>query len=213
MSGSGRVNFSSRYLTLACLAAFLVLLAALHVLEPEFNPPHLISEYELGRFGFLMSLAFFFLGMGSLFLAHALWPTLRTRAERVGGWWLVCIGVAYIGGGVFTPDPTSTVESLLHGICGLIVIFSSPIVFTLLTYNVSHRQQGARSDQLLLWATIAAWLGLVLFYGSTIVFYGLLHGMNAIIVGWTNRFMIVTYCAWLIARAWRRDSSHEVPNR
>jgi hypothetical protein len=49
----------------ACVA-FLAILSVLHVLEPEFNPPHLISEYQLGRFGWLMSLAFFCLGAASL---------------------------------------------------------------------------------------------------------------------------------------------------
>jgi hypothetical protein len=31
-----------------CLA-FLTILSVLHLLEPEFNPPHFISEYQLGR--------------------------------------------------------------------------------------------------------------------------------------------------------------------
>ncbi|TMA97688.1 MAG: DUF998 domain-containing protein [Deltaproteobacteria bacterium] len=103
------------YLSLVSVAAFLVLLIVLYFLEPEFNPPHLISEYELGRFGFLMSLAFFCLGAGSLFLARALWIDLRTKGDRFGGWWLILAGIAYIGAGIFAPDPTSIVESRLHG--------------------------------------------------------------------------------------------------
>jgi hypothetical protein len=40
-------------------AAFMVLLAILHVLEPEFNPAwRMISEYELGSYGWMMSFAF-----------------------------------------------------------------------------------------------------------------------------------------------------------
>jgi hypothetical protein len=46
--------------------------------------------------------------------------------------------------------------------------------------------------------TLWAWLGLVLFYGSIIIFYGLAHGSGTIVVGWTNRVMIATYCAWLM---------------
>jgi hypothetical protein len=63
----------SAKLSLGFAAGFLITLAALHVLEPEFNPPHLISEYELGRFGWLMSMAFFSLGAAALTLTHALW--------------------------------------------------------------------------------------------------------------------------------------------
>jgi hypothetical protein len=32
------------------------MLTMLHFLEPEFNSGHLISEYQLGDYGFLMSL-------------------------------------------------------------------------------------------------------------------------------------------------------------
>ena len=39
-------------------AAFLALLALLHFLEPDFDPSwRMISEYELGRYGWLMRLA------------------------------------------------------------------------------------------------------------------------------------------------------------
>jgi hypothetical protein len=41
-------------LAIGLCVAFLAILSLLHVLEPEFNPPHLISEYQLGRFGWLM---------------------------------------------------------------------------------------------------------------------------------------------------------------
>jgi DJ-1/PfpI family len=49
-------------LAIGLCVAFLAILSELHVLEPEFNPPHLISEYQLGPFGWLMALAFFYLG-------------------------------------------------------------------------------------------------------------------------------------------------------
>ena len=58
-------------LAIGLCVAFLAILSVLHVLEPEFNPPHLISEYQLGRFGWLMSLAFFCLGAASLALFAA----------------------------------------------------------------------------------------------------------------------------------------------
>jgi hypothetical protein len=48
------------------VALFLVLLIVLHFLEPEFNPPRFISEYQLGRFAFLMSFFFFCRGAGPL---------------------------------------------------------------------------------------------------------------------------------------------------
>jgi hypothetical protein len=176
----------------------------LYFLEPEFNPPHLISEYELGRFGWLMSLAFFCVGFGSLFLLRALWSDLQTKGGRVGRWWLLLVGIAYIGAGIFVPDPTSTVESYLHGLFGLIVIFSSPIVFTLLCRSLVHNQQWSNVSRLLQWTTRLTWLGLLSFYGSIIIFYYATDGARtSVLGGWTNRFMIATYCIWLMTVAWQ----------
>jgi hypothetical protein len=49
--------------------------------------------------------------------------------------------------------------------------------------------------------TILTWIGLLSFYASLFLFYGMTPGPNRIVVGWTNRFMIATYSAWLIAVA------------
>jgi hypothetical protein len=68
---------------------------------------------------------FFCRGAGPLFLARTLWIDLRTKTGRIGGWWLIFVGIAYIGAGIFASDPTSIVESRLHGLFGIIVIFRS----------------------------------------------------------------------------------------
>src|SRR5262245_55228236 len=88
--------------------AFVVILATLHVLEPDFNAGgHLISEYELGRYCWLMSLAFFCLGGASLALWYAIKPDLVTMSGRIGEWWLLLTALAYFGAGLFYPDTSS----------------------------------------------------------------------------------------------------------
>jgi hypothetical protein len=191
------------YASLVLVITFLILLTLLHFLEPEFNSPHLISEYELGNFGFLMSLAFFCLGTGSLFLARAIWSDLQTKGGHLGRWWLLFIGIAYIGAGIFTPDPASIVESRLHGIFGIIVIFSSPIVFTLLSRSIVHHEQWSVVPRIVTWMTILTWLGLISFYASIFIFYGMARGSDPVVVGLMNRFMIAAYSAWLITVAWQ----------
>src|SRR5215510_15610999 len=91
-------------LAIGLCVAFLAILSLLHVLEPEFNPPHLISEYQLGHFGWLMSLAFFCLGAASIALFAATRQHVHTGPGRFGNWGLLIIGVAYFVGGVFPPD-------------------------------------------------------------------------------------------------------------
>ncbi len=47
----GKIGFFSS-------ALFLMLTAVLHLIEPEYDTSkHLISDYELGKFGWMMSLA------------------------------------------------------------------------------------------------------------------------------------------------------------
>jgi hypothetical protein len=60
---NGTVQRIAARFSLGLSVVFVALLMALHVLEPEFNSGHLISEYQLGNYGFLMSLAFCLVGM------------------------------------------------------------------------------------------------------------------------------------------------------
>jgi Protein of unknown function (DUF998) len=203
VSATSITNTPAGYASLISVITFLILLAVLHFLEPEFNSPHLISEYELGNFGFLMSFAFFCLGAGSIFLARAVWSDLRTKGGHFGRWWLLLTGIAYIGAGFFTPDPASFAGSRLHGICGIIVIFSSPVVFTLLGRSIACHEQWSGVSRIVTGMTILTWMGLLSFYASIFIFYGIAPGSGTIVVGWMNRFMIITYSAWLITVAWQ----------
>src|SRR5215510_8213114 len=186
-------------LTIGLGVAFLAILSLLHVLEPEFNPPHVISEYQLGRFGWLMSLAFVCLGAASLALFSAARQQIHTRVGRVWAWGLPIIGVAYFVGGIFPPDPKWFLGSWLHGIGGLVVIFGSPIVFTFVSRGLARNDVSATAARRLLWTAAVAWLSLLLFSGSIVSFRT--SGSGSIIVGWTNRFMIMTYVLWPLVAA------------
>src|SRR5262245_28822184 len=184
-------------LVIGLCVAFLAILSVLHVLEPEFNPPHLISEYQLGRFGWLMSLAFFCLGAASLALFAAARQEMHTRAGRFGIWGLLIIGVAYFCGGIFPPDPKWFVGSVLHGIGGLTVIFGSPIVFTLVSMGFVRNEVSSTAARSLIWTATLTWLSLALFYGSIVAF----PRSGSSVIGWTNRILITTYVLWLLVAA------------
>jgi hypothetical protein len=199
---NGMMQRRAARLSLGLCAVFLALLATLHGLEPQFNSGHVISEYQLGDYGLLMSLAFCILGVSALLLAVSLAPRLRTRGGRVGWWWLLVIGAAFFIGGVFPPAQTPRIVGTLHGISGLIAIFGSPIAFTLIGASLassefpwSHR---------LRWATLLAWGGFGSFLASLAV-TGLMGQTDTPLPAWVslaNRFMIVTYCIWFMAAAW-----------
>jgi Protein of unknown function (DUF998) len=126
---------NSRYLARLALGAVVVisiLLAAIHFLESVFDPSRpLISEYELGNYGWTMFLAFFSLGVGVLAMLISTWYSSTNRSGMLGRWWFLAIGVALFGAGIFYPYPEPNIASYIHGICGTIVIGPLPIAATL----------------------------------------------------------------------------------
>lgn len=197
-------------------AAFLVILAIVHVVERELTIGHLISEYELGRHGWLMSLAFVTLGMSSVTFSLAIRHEVATRAGRIAAGWLRAIALAYVGGAVFLPDsaagfttPTSVTPSVagyLHGACGIIVIVGSPLAFTLLGRSVARDPEWRAVARRVRCVTVVPWLGLLSF-GASLVGFAFTQPQTrarmlaVILVTVTNRVLIVSYCVWLMVMA------------
>jgi len=187
-------------ISLIAVALFITLLAVLHIIEPEFEPSkHLISEYELGRFGWLMSLAFFSLGIGVLSMVLSTWIYTKTKGSLIGKWIFLAISVALFGAGFFYPYIIPNTASKIHTLCGVIVIFAFPIAATLYYKGLTYSQTWIDSRKWILIATWIVWLGLITFFGSLIVFHPETANDKAnMIVGWQNRFMMFTYSFWLM---------------
>jgi len=79
-------------LSFAGAAAFVVLLAALHFIKPELDPSwRMVSDYEIGRYGWVMVLAFLSLAFSCISLFVAIRSQIRTTGGRIGlfSFWLV----------------------------------------------------------------------------------------------------------------------------
>ncbi|MFB3764985.1 MAG: hypothetical protein ACE14P_07015 [Methanotrichaceae archaeon] len=119
----------------------------------------------------------------------------------MGRWWLMAISVTLFGAAIFYPCPTPNIASYIHGPCGGIVIVTFPIAATLYSSGLAHSWAWIASRRQLLWATILVWIGLLSYIRSTIVL-GILAGpvnrtSASLLIGWQNRFMILTYSLWL----------------
>jgi NAD/NADP transhydrogenase beta subunit len=192
---------------LAAVVVFLILVAALHFLEPEFDPSkRLISEYELGRYGWIMSLAFFSLGVGVLATVRSTEKASTGRNGRIGRWWFLAISIAFFGAAIFYPYTPPNFASYVHGLCGVIVIVTFPIAATLYGSGLAHNQAWTVLRRQVRWATLLVWVGLLFFVGSVIVFGAISQPVDRsnpnLLVGWQNRFMIVTYSIWLMVVVW-----------
>ncbi len=191
--------------------AFLLLLTLLHFVKPEFDPGwRVISEYEIGRYGWLMRLAFFCWGGGCLLLTLSLWRILLTIGGSVGKWWLLIISLCLFGAGIFAPQPiTDLVRGPIdryHGIAGAVTIFTFPIASTLIAGALSKQQAYRPLRKTLFALTVLVWVGIAVFFG--VMMHYSEHAKTRdygpdVLIGLPNRFMVLTYTIWLIAVARR----------
>ncbi len=198
------------YASIIFAVLFLALLALLHFLKPEFDPSwRMISEYEIGRFGWLMRLAFFAWGASVLALLVAIWPSLQPIAGTIARWWFVVIAIALFGAGIFKTDPitdiTDSVVNRLHTLCGAIVILTFPVAAALAVHGLTRDPLWSASQGLLIVVTALTWIGVVSFFASIIIARRRVPSAGAggptIRMGWPNRFMVVTYAVWIIVVA------------
>ncbi|MGI8854131.1 MAG: DUF998 domain-containing protein [Thermomicrobiales bacterium] len=115
------------FLSIANPAWFLVANGVLHLLRRDLNPAtHYISEYAVGRYGWLMASALVILGIGTLSLAFCLARTTDTGlVARAGIIFLGISGVSTILTGLFRTDIAGhgpTLAGRIHGRAALVAI-------------------------------------------------------------------------------------------
>ncbi len=198
---------NAAYLAFAWAAIFLILLVSLHVFEPQFNPSwRMISEYELGQYGWMMQLGFFCLGLSCAAMLVALWRYVGTRSGRIGLALLAAVGIIGAGAGVFITDAITspaTFSGNMHTVCGLIFIFGFPIAVTLIGRSLARDPAFASMGLHLLGLTAMVWIGFLAFILSLIIFVPINGGFGPnVLIGWPDRLMAITYAAWLVMIGW-----------
>ena len=182
---------------------FIVLLAMLHVIKPEIEPSwNFISEYQVGRFGWLMSLAFVSLASSCLFLSIGLWK----KVNIVGKIGLVMILLSSAGmfiAAIFKTDPLNTSPELVTQ-SGMLhqwgaMLDQIPFAALLITIALFRKKEWDVNRWLLIVSLIFVWFGMIYFIASIRIHFPAdgKFGPN-VLVGWQNRIMIVTQALWLI---------------
>jgi hypothetical protein len=167
----------------------------------------MISEYEIGRFGWLMRLAFFCWGASLLALLITMWPSLQPISGTISRWWFVLIVMALFGAGIFKTDPitndTRSLVNTIHKICGTIVILTFPIATTLAVRSLLHNPLWSAYQRRLIFGVALAWIGMVAYFVIIVISRvkdpkaGEVGGPH-VLMGWPNRFNVVTYIVWII---------------
>jgi len=155
-----------------------VILGALIIIRPELNPARQpISEYAIGRLGWMMVLTFLIsaVSYGALFVAIK--SQLQDRWGKAG---LALLVICIIG--------------TLHVIFGTVAMMLLPFAALLINLSLVRKNPAwAPARRALLWTSGLPLLGLMLFLI-----------MVASVVpaeGWPPRFLFLTYMVWLITLA------------
>jgi hypothetical protein len=176
-----------------------------------------ISEWAIGRFGWLMQIAFFTSALCYLFLFISL------KNEVTGGWGKTGLCLLFIcfagtiGVGVFVTDsypPDFTITTtLLHTISGGLAMVLLPMASLCIGLNLGKNEHWINSKNLL---RITSFLPIVAFAGFMIQtgLYVAPLGENAVgpnvPIGYPPRIMFLTYHVWAVTTAivFIRKSSH-----
>jgi uncharacterized membrane protein YiaA len=183
-----------------------ILLISLLFLSPEFDPAlRPISDYALGNFGWVLSQLFFSWAISSWALVIALSPHLKKISGRIGLFFLILAGFGEFMGGLFN------VTHPLHGMAFFIGVPCLPIAALLITSNLTKLKPWSSIKKTLRVSAHLTWVSIVLMAASIgIMFIGLTNAgitpgpevteiPDSVIVlsGWANRFLVVSYCAWV----------------
>lgn len=180
-------------------ALFVLLLGSLHLLEPEFDPTwRFISEYMLGAFGWMMTLAFVAMAAALASVGVSILSQARTVIGYIG---FIVLAVAAIGyliaafnktDPIFTPMDELTPSGKLH-VLGASLDYS-PLAFLFLSFSLARNEAwNPIRRRLLITAVITILL--------TIAFIAMLPQDNVfgpgVWAGLVGRFLLVSYLGWI----------------
>jgi len=187
-------------LSFAAAALSLVLLAALHVLSPEFDPSwRMVSEYASGDYGWVLALMFLSMAGSSVALFFAIKSQIRTIVGKIGLVFLLAAAVGLAMAAMFDWKHN------LHGLASMIGVPSLSIAPMLISVSLVRNQAWSSTRQLFLWSANLTWMSLVLMIAT--MFIGLSQSGGEfgpdVPIGWPNRLLMLAYGGWLMIVAWR----------
>jgi len=186
-------------LALTCFAYFVLALLALHALRPDYTPiDHMISDYAVGRLGWVMTSAFVAFAAGCLALAVGLYRFgPRSWTARCGAAFLVVATVGLLVTAAFPTDletAPSTRTGDIHTVSFLVNIVSIILASGLLSASFG-RDPAWRSFR----PYALGVFGLIV-VAFVVQFLSLHRGAP---YGIANRFFVAVVMAWLLGTAHR----------
>jgi len=180
--------------------ALLAVVVLMHVLKPEMEPTwRFVSEYAIGRLGWLMTLGFMAWAASAIALSIAVRPVMTNAKGRAGASLLTIVGVALVVAGIFRQDPVTstpeqaTTEGMMHALASMVGIPGIPIAALLISSGLpAERKTGA-----VRLAAHATWISLSLMIAYLAYAVPRAGGFNAsVYAGVMNRIVVIAYIGW-----------------
>jgi hypothetical protein len=191
-----------------------LLLAALHILSPEFSPSwRMISEYALGHYAWMLSLMFLCSGLSCWALVIAIHSEIRTNAGKLGLFFLFVSGTGGVLAGFFDVN-----RPVGHGIAGLLGVIGFPIAALLLSVALGRNEVWRSNRKGLLWIANLSWISVVLLIATLAIMIVQLraasgghlpqHAPKSLpsgvlpLAGWADRMIVLSNWAWVFLAAY-----------
>lgn len=193
---------------------FVVLLGLLHIIKTDIDPSwRFISEYAIGKYGWLMQLAFLSLAISNVATWLAIRDALTSFWGRVGSVLFLVGTLGLLLAAIFVTDPINappearTTSGNLHNIGGGLGLFG--FIGTLIFSRRLLVSPEWKSSRAAVWiATAIVILGFLISFISITVIAAQHDGKFGpdTPVGWPNRIGILSGCVWLAIVAWKAKS-------
>jgi hypothetical protein len=184
--------------------AFVAVLALLHVLKSELDPSwRMISEYEIGRHGWVMRAAFVLVAVACAALHRAVRGQVDGVAGTIGRLGLGAAAIGTLLAGVFATDPITateaelTTQGNLHGL-GFALGGPGLIVAVTLLTRALRRSAGRTAVIRVARATVLASIAAFAVVMAT-TYDGTFS--SDVPIGWPNRLLMVGFAAWVVGVA------------
>jgi len=200
--------------SLVAAVAYQMLLFLALLVRPELDSSwQPISEYAIGRFGWVTVLAFLLSATSYMLLFLALRTHTGERPGRIGLGLLLGCAIGTVGAGVFISDPIQTPQNSLSPI-GTVHVFSAGASLVLLPFaavciNISlARTRPWRLKRRLLVMTAALPLLGLLGFVVAMAMIAPLGDANmpqygpGVSIGWPNRILLLIFTTWTVTLGW-----------
>lgn len=203
------ISLYARIAFASALAGF-ILFVALHVLKRELDPAwHMVSEYAVGRHGWMMTLCFFCLSLSCITSVFAILPLVDTIGGKIGLVLLFCASAGLAMASIFPTDPITVSPSeasraaQLHGLSVMIGVPALTAAALLLSHVLVRQPIWADARVPLIAFAHLTWISFALTIAVVAIWMPRNGGFGpAVLVGWPNRLMFVAYFGWLGSLSW-----------